>query len=141
MAGQHRHLWDRCLALKNIHFLGQRPQELLPAYLAHLDATVICYRVEDAGYSWRAVFPIKLFEYLAAGKPVISTALENVKPYRHVIAIASGVDEWVQAIDGAVNGGGAGTIQDRLALARANTWDARADSLESWLSEMVHTCR
>jgi len=139
MTKEHQHLWKQCLALNNVHFLGQKPQDSLPAYFAHLNATVMCYRVEGAGYSWQAVFPIKLFEYLAAGKPVISTALENVKPFEHVIDIASGPDEWVDAIERAIKYGGAGTISERTAIARANTWDARVDLLESWLSEMIET--
>lgn len=69
---------DRLQAVGNIHLLGPRPFEELPAYIAHFDVGIIPFLVNELT---RAVNPIKLREMLAAGCPVVSTALPEVEPY------------------------------------------------------------
>jgi hypothetical protein len=60
----------------NVHFLGLKPQHLLPAYLAHSDVAMIPFEVSDTTH---AVSPLKVFEYLAMGVPVASVPLEPLE--------------------------------------------------------------
>jgi glycosyltransferase involved in cell wall biosynthesis len=69
----------------NLHFLGRRPYETLPAYCRHFDVGLIPFKVNELT---RAVNPIKLREYLAAGLPVVSTPMPEVALYKHLIEIA-----------------------------------------------------
>jgi glycosyltransferase involved in cell wall biosynthesis len=135
--GEEQRSWERLLTLPNVYYLGRKPESDVGAYLAHMNVNVLCYRMEGAAYSWRAVFPIKLFEYLAAGKPVISSNLENVLPYAEVVDIAATTDEWTTALRRAIASGGVGNEAQRRSLARSNTWDSRADTLDAWLLEMM----
>ena len=73
----------------NLHFLGRRPYETLPAYCRHFDAGLIPFKVNELTH---AVNPIKLREYLAAGLPVVSTPMPEVALYKDWIEIA---DSWV----------------------------------------------
>ncbi|MDX1746074.1 MAG: glycosyltransferase, partial [Halobacteriales archaeon] len=59
----------------NVHFLGLKPQHLLPAYLAHTDVAIIPFEVSETTH---AVSPLKVFEYLAMGVPVASTPIAPV---------------------------------------------------------------
>ena len=122
--------------LQNIHFLGVRDREQIPAYLVHMDVNTIMYRLDDTGY-WSRSFPTKLFEYLAAGRPVVSSALENVLPYASVLAPVHTPNEWIGALERAIDSGGIGNAVQRRAVARQNTWDHRVDLLESWLEDML----
>ena len=64
--------YTRVASRPNCHFLGHRPYELLPDYLRGADVAVIPYRLTP---HTAAVFPMKVFEYLGAGLPVVSTRL------------------------------------------------------------------
>jgi hypothetical protein len=69
---------ERLKALPNIHCLGPKPYRELPAYLARCTVTIIPFKINELT---RAVNPIKLREMLAAGCPVVSTALPEVKSW------------------------------------------------------------
>ena len=56
------------LALPNVHYLGNRAVREMPAYMRHMDVCLLCYALTD--YT-RYIFPLKLHEYLAAGRPVV----------------------------------------------------------------------
>lgn len=83
----------------NIHYLGQRSYDELPAYLSGWDVALIPFLLND---STRYISPTKTPEYLAAGIPVVSTSIKDViKPYgiKKLVSIATGVNEFIQAID------------------------------------------
>ena len=64
---------------ENLHYLGGRSYTQLPAYLAHWDAAILPFALNE---STRFISPTKTPEYLAAGKPVVSTAIRDVvRPY------------------------------------------------------------
>lgn len=85
---------DRYL-LPNLHFLGMRPYEDLPCYLKGLDVCLIPFLDTPAG---RASNPLKLYEYLAAGRPVVSTPVPDLGELRPFVEIARSVEEFIAAI-------------------------------------------
>ena len=106
----------------NLHYLGHRDYRLLPNYLRGFDAGIIPFRVSPMT---KACNPIKLWEYLAAGKPVVSTALPEVSQYREV-SVASGPDEFGAQLRLALIDNDPTAVAVRQGLARTNCWDARA---------------
>jgi len=83
--------------LPNIHYLGAKRYEELPAYLAGWDLALLLFARNDAT---RFISPTKTPEYLAAGKPVVSTSIRDVvTPYgdRDLVRIADTVDDFVNA--------------------------------------------
>jgi glycosyltransferase involved in cell wall biosynthesis len=70
---------DRFHPYGNVHFHGGRPYPSLPGYLKAFDVCLLPSRLNE--YT-RNMFPMKFFEYLAAGKPVVSTALESIAQFR-----------------------------------------------------------
>lgn len=82
--------------LANMRFVGQRPYAQLPAWCRHLDAGLIPFRINELT---RAVNPIKLREYLAAGLPVISTPLPEVMRYQPMVSIADDPASFEAAIE------------------------------------------
>lgn len=104
--------------LPNMHFLGRKRYKDLPAYCREFDVGLIPFRINDLT---RAVNPIKLREYLAAGLPVVSTPLPEVKMYEELVRIADTADSFVATIKAALTKG----TEERAARTRAmrsETW-------------------
>lgn len=129
--------FDECVALGNVHFLGAKDYREIPSYAANMDVNLMCYRVEGGAWT-RGGYPLKLHEYLAAGKPVVSTDLPSVIPFESNVAIARSGDQWSGLIASALQGKGAGSEEQRRAVAKKNSWDARAVRLNTCLTNMVN---
>ena len=114
--------------LANVHWLGGKPASVLPSYVQHFDVCVQCYEVN--AYT-RYIYPLKLNEYLATGRPTISSPIDAVKALTNVVTIAHSDAEWLAAIDqgltSAANTGAA--AEARRAVARANNWDELVDRI------------
>ena len=78
----------------------------------------------------RGIYPLKLHEYLATGKPVVATSIPAVMPHSDLVWIADGADELEQAIERAMQDNDPDRVAARVALARDNSWEGRvADKL------------
>ncbi len=131
-----RNALERCRARKNIFFLGQKPHHEVPRYLWGMDVAIAAYRMDDALWT-SMIYPLKLHEYLASGKPVVSSPVTAVVPYKHVIALARTVDEWEAAVEDALTRGGQGTPEERMGVARQNTWDARVERIDALIQDVA----
>ncbi|MCK5285569.1 MAG: glycosyltransferase, partial [Alphaproteobacteria bacterium] len=79
------------LRLENIKWLGCISYSELPRYLAVCDVLILPYQLNDFTES---IFPAKVFECLATGKPVVSTALPELEPYKEYFTIAKSKEEF-----------------------------------------------
>ncbi|HKQ25283.1 MAG TPA: glycosyltransferase [Burkholderiales bacterium] len=123
--------------LPNVHFLGSKRIDEVPLYVANMDVNLMCYRLSD--HMWiKAIYPLKLHEYLAVGRPVVSADLPSVRPFGEVVRIATDADDWEAAIEQALLKGGRGTPEQRRAVAENNSWDKRVQTLDLWLNEMTN---
>ena len=87
-------------ALSNVWFLGQRPVDRLPCYVQHINVCVMPYVMD--GYT-KYIYPLKLHEYLAAGRPVVGRPIRSLQDFAHVIHLATTVDEWSDALSAALS--------------------------------------
>lgn len=115
---------------RNIYKLGMRPYERLPAYLHEVDVTLIPFL--DSQVS-RAANPVKLWEYLATGKPVVSSPLPEVLPLRNLVRIAV-PDTFAQEISAALFD--QESAPKRIAVAKNNSWEARYEAIVHFLPEL-----
>lgn len=124
---------SRLATCSNIKLFGLRPHDEVPAYIKGFDVALIPYVRTPFTDS---VYTCKLNEYLAMGTPVVATNLREVRNYveRHgeVVAIGNDADDFIKKVESAC-AGGAGGIEQRIAAARANSWEERF----SGLSEVV----
>ncbi len=91
-------------ALPNVHFHGLLPVEQVPQFTARCDVGLIPYRVND---ETRAISSLKLYEFLAAGKPVVSARVPAAEEHADVVFIAdSSVEAWITAIEAGLASGG-----------------------------------
>jgi glycosyltransferase involved in cell wall biosynthesis len=127
--------YQRCRALSNVHFLGEKHRSMVPGYLIHMDVNSMIYR--QSSESWtRVAYPLKLHEYFASGQPVVSIDLPMIREFDGLIAFAGTVEEWERAIDSALQNGDSAAVEKRRAIASGNSWDDRVALLETWLQEL-----
>jgi glycosyltransferase involved in cell wall biosynthesis len=119
------------MSVPNIHILGEKPHSLVPAYIQHFAVCLIPYLVNDMT---RGVVSLKLFEYLAAGKPVVATPLPENEAFSHAITLAQGPRDFAAAILEAAAEDSTEKRLARLEIARQNTWERRCRSIIGILS-------
>ena len=110
-----------------MHAIGARPPEALPALLRHCDVALVPFLDND---HTRASFPLKLWEYLAAGLPVVATPLPNLAPLAEhgLVTLAAGPEVFARAVHTAA-ADPPGRRAERLAIARAHDWPERMETL------------
>lgn len=109
----------------NVVMTGSKGIDELPAYLQYFDCALIPFRKNTLT---RSIYPLKINEYLAAGRPVVATDFsEDIEGFRDVIHIGRDIPEFVQLIDRAIAENSPEKIRARTAVANTNTWTARVD--------------
>ena len=134
LAGRHNpHAVDlsQLNALANIHMLGEVPFDVLPSVLAGADLCLLPYAVGEAT---RYRSPLKLYEYLATGKPIVSTPHPEVAEWSDFVTIAP-TDEFTAAIERALANDTTEESNRRREVAKAQSWDSRVDTMEALLNE------
>ncbi len=111
--------------LPNVRITGMKPYDELPAWLKGVDVTVIPYNINRYTAS---VFPIKFFEMLATGKPVVISPLPSLEGYFGDVLVARDAPGFVAACEDALRD----TVEaraHRVALAQKNSWEKRVAEL------------
>jgi glycosyltransferase involved in cell wall biosynthesis len=125
----------RLRALPNVHFAGAVPPEQVPAVMAGCDVGLIPYKLNE---QTRHVNPLKVYEYLAAGKPVVGTPLPELAQFQPLVRVAGDVDGFVGAVEAALaEGDDPQAVAARLAAAAANTWDVRVERMVGLIGEAL----
>ena len=122
----------------NIHWLGQQSYEDLPAFISGWDVCLMPFALNE---STRFISPTKTLEYMACGRPSISTAIRDVvEPFGQIVAIASDADGFVKAADGML----ARSAQQQQAhrqklveIIRLTSWDATVEGMSGLIAKAV----
>lgn len=115
---------DELPTLPNLHFIGQRAYQELPAYIAGFDVCLIPYRLNS--YT-QGVFPLKFWEYLAAGKPVVTTPLPALQAHYEQVEVADDAHSFKTALEKAIRTSADKVIiANRVELASQHSWEKRA---------------
>jgi hypothetical protein len=111
------------LSLSNVFWLGVKSYEILSDYLQFIDVGIIPFQVNNITH---ATSPLKLFEYMAAGKPVVITPMEESMRYPGVL-VADGLEAFSRQLDRALSLRKDTDFMSLLdSIARQNTWEKRA---------------
>ena len=124
---------SRLRNLSNVRMLGQLPYETMPQYLYHFDACVIPFKINSIT---EATDPVKLYEYLSGGKPVVSVKLPELGSYSDHLYIAESATDFANKLDQAVSESDPLLVERRKSLARRHDWKARYQQIEPALAEI-----
>ena len=109
-------------ALPNVHVMGLQPYADLPAWLANADVALL--PLQENTYT-QHMFPMKFFEYLAAGRPVVATRIPALRPHATgALLCPPDPEAFDDAISKALAGDGP-ALEQRLALAAEHTYESR----------------
>ena len=109
--------------MPNVILTGGKHITELPAFLQHFDVTIIPFLKNKLTAS---IYPLKINEYLAAGKPVVATNFsEDIRSFANDIYLAENEEEFVHLIDRAIAEDCRKLVQERAATAKSNTWTER----------------
>ena len=117
---------------KNVFYLGKKDYNELPMYGYNCDVFIIPFLINDIT---KATSPVKIFEYMAMGKPIVTTALPECKKYKSVL-YSNDHAEFIKNIDKAVE-----LIGDKKYInllhkeAKENTWESKATSIVQFVNE------
>ncbi|MDQ6647008.1 MAG: glycosyltransferase [Pseudomonadota bacterium] len=121
--------------MPNIHWLGQQAYESLPALVKGFDVCLMPFALNDAT---RYINPTKTLEYMAAAKPIVSTAVADVvRNFTPVVDVAGSQDEFLQAVDRAWHAPDLRLIEEGVKRAQGASWTATVSTIRSQIQDAI----
>jgi glycosyltransferase involved in cell wall biosynthesis len=117
---------DRLRQLKNIHFLGLKGIKQVPHYIKAFDVCLLPYLINEETENLSA---LKLYDYMAAGKPIVSTDFPAAREFLRVVYIADSKEAFTRSIEEALLETDNGFFNERRHIAFLNRWDRRVKQL------------
>lgn len=119
----------------NLHWLGGRDYKELPDYCRAFDVCMMCFAINEAT---EFINPTKALEYLATGKPVISTPVKDVvRQYSDLVEIVATPQEFVEAIDRLVQDPNPERVQKGIEKARECSWEGTVSQMRELIRQAV----
>jgi glycosyltransferase involved in cell wall biosynthesis len=120
--GNYAALLQQLTSMPNVYIIGSKSVSVLPAYTQYIDVCILCYEVN--GYT-KFIYPLKLHEYLASGRPVVGSPIRTLQDFAHIIRLARTTDEWSQAIQESLSPDvcSAEQVEVRRDVARQHDWN------------------
>lgn len=127
---------DRLKNLPNVHFLGRKPQSEIPTLLKEVD---VCLNPYFTGELADNCSPLKLYEYLAAGKPIASTEMPEARKFPNDIAVGVSYEDFLRKCEALLGGlpEPASTVQHRIDTASAHSWKNRFEQVNAVVERIV----
>jgi glycosyltransferase involved in cell wall biosynthesis len=119
-------------AVPNIHFLGRKPYASLPGYCRAFDVALNPFKVNELTLNAN---PLKVREYLAAGLPVVSTDIPEVRKVG-LCKLATSTEEFVRKVDECLEEG-SGPRRERAQRIFHESWDARVEEIRGFVGEAM----
>ena len=117
--------------LANVIFVGEIPYKTLPEYLTAFDVCTIPFQKTPLTDSTN---PVKLFEYLSSGKPVVARRLPELEEFENIVELYETPEEFAQTLEKALSTNNADKQQERQQVAQQNTWQQRIEMFEFHLN-------
>ncbi|MGA2465064.1 MAG: glycosyltransferase [Thermodesulfobacteriota bacterium] len=119
--------------LKNVYLMGEIPYKEVPKYLKYFDVCMIPFKIIPLT---QATDPVKFYEYLSAGKPVVTTALRELFQHKEICYFSNNEQEFVANIRRALDERDDAIRESRIRLARENSWDNRVEQILKLTKEL-----
>lgn len=122
---------------ENLHWLGGRDYKVLPNYCRGYDVCMMPFALNEAT---QYINPTKALEYLATGKPVVSTPVSDVvRQYTNTVAIASTAEDFAACIDRAIENPDREMIQRGIDRAKDASWECTVEKMQALIEEAIGT--
>lgn len=130
----YEHIPEWFLNSPGVHICGQIPYEETPQIFKGFDVAIIPFKKDDISDT---VFPLKLFEYLGAGLPVVVTDFNNdLKDYTYnTVSFCSDADEFTAALNNILANDNVAKRDERILIAKQNTWEIRTNEIAGLINK------
>jgi beta-glucosidase/6-phospho-beta-glucosidase/beta-galactosidase/glycosyltransferase involved in cell wall biosynthesis len=119
----------------NLFWLGQRDYQVLPNYCRAFDICMMPFAINAAT---QYINPTKALEYLATGRPVISTPVSDVvRQYQGIVDIVSSATEFVEAAEKLLKNPDPARIQQGIERAKASSWENTVTTMQSIIRDSI----
>ena len=118
----------------NVYLCGWVDYAELPKYIHSFDVCIIPYVINEFT---KGIYPLKLHEYLAAGKPIVSTPLPEIEQFLELVRIGKDRSEFEHAITESLKEKNKEIRRQRISIARENTWEKCAESALSIIAKSL----
>jgi hypothetical protein len=119
---------DAILKYNNVYYLGEVPYDEVPQLIQTMDVCLIPHLVTP--YS-KSMSPLKLYQYLGSGRPVVSTKVAGVEKFSGLVSIAEDHDAFLKAIDQNLLEDNVTLRRKRIEIAKSETWEKRTKDMFS----------
>ena len=114
----------------NVHFVPAVPYSELLDFLSHFSVGIVPMRVNAVSLGNDL---LKIYHYLAAGLPIVTTAVGGTDQFGNLIRVATSPANFLEQLDAALMDNVTEVVRRRLEYAQCNSWDARAKEFKAWL--------
>ncbi len=118
----------------NVRFLGAKPIDELPYFAADFDIGIIPFERNEFT---RKIYPLKINEYFALGKPVVMTDFGDMSDFAESASIVHNKEEFIKALQHELHTDNIEKQQIRINIARANSWENRAEELANIIEQLL----
>lgn len=123
-------------SIPNIHFLGGKNPDLLPAYISSFD---VCLNPQIVNQVTIGNYPRKIDEYLAMGKPVVATRTEAMSTFAGHVYLGDTKEDYVRLIDQALAENNEALKQERIRFAGTHTWTNNVGEIYAAIKKVLPT--
>jgi len=127
----NKELIERAETIENLKILGPRKYYDLPNYLYYFDVCIMPFIVNDL---IKDVNPVKLYEYLSMGKPVVAPYYDEIKEFNDVVYLAYNHEDFIGKIESSLSEDSNFNKSHRIKYAKENSWDSRMKVIVEELS-------
>lgn len=121
-------------SLPNVLFVGAKPRSTLPSFLKAFKVALMPWLLSRTSHA----YPLKLHEYLAAGRSIVAINLPELRPFERVLRIGRTREDFVRLVgDAMATEDDEAYLAERLAIAQENTWETRVTAIRQRIDEAL----
>jgi glycosyltransferase involved in cell wall biosynthesis len=124
---------EQIKGIKNIYLLGHKSYQELPKYIHQFDVAIIPHKINQFT---RSMNPLKLYEYLTCGKPVVTTPIAGIDEFRDLVEVAETKEEFNQKMKKALAEDDLGKRERRIHAVKKYSWESRVEEMMGYISKI-----
>ena len=125
---------DDLFGMPNVHYLGYKRYEDLPKYLFFFDAGIIPFKINEIT---KCLDPLKAYEFMAAGCPVVTTDIPEMRKFSSILNIAKNKEDFAKILREVLSQDTSDLAKALLAEARKHSWDQRTKEMISYIQDYL----
>lgn len=126
--------YSQLASMPNVFLLGKLPYESIPSLCHSFDVCMLQWKMND----WiRNCNPLKMFEYMAAGKPIVSVEIKEVVQYADIVSVAKNKEDFCRSIEWEIHNDSEERRAERIGIASKHSWENHVERIAQLMQQAV----